>query len=256
MGFYEEIAPYYEEIFPAGEEQLKFIMETAGDPPSRLLDVACGAGLYSVKLAQKGYEVWACDADLEMIRQARQKAASLNGQVTFFISDMQELALPEEKGPNRREAAGFHCVFCIGNSIVHLNSTAAVGTAVKSMKKLLLPGGSLLLQIINFDRVLQQGVTSLPTLRNDKRGLTFTRKYDMDKTTGLIHFDTVLTLDRDGVPLEFNNRVDLFPLTSDMLNNILRDAGFKTVKFYSDFNKNEFDLRESFMLVAAATVPV
>jgi len=253
MGFYEEIAPYYDEIFPAGEERLRFIASAAGLPPRRILDVACGTGLYSVRLSQQGYEVWGCDADSEMIRQARQKAESLGADVRFFIADMAELDLSDSPDSDEKSGRLFDIVFCIGNSIVHLKNEDEVKRAVASMKKQLLPHGSLLLQIINFDRVLRHGITSLPTIRNDEKGIIFQRTYELDETSGLIHFDTVLTLNGGNDPVEFSNRVDLLPLVSDTLRNILESSGFGTIKFYGDFNKADFDPDKSFMLVAEAS---
>jgi len=252
MGFYEEISPYYDEIFPAGEEQLSFITETAGAPPKRILDVACGTGLYSVRLSQHGYDVWACDADPEMIRRAREKNGKDNAGVRFFVADMLELGSSEYLRPNDGSGPKFDCIFCIGNSIVHLKSADAIEDAVRQMKKLLVPDGSLILQIINFDRVLNHGVRTLPTIRNDDRGIIFQRSYEPDSATGLIHFDTVLTLQRGDAPLMLRNRVDLFPLASEKLKYILHDAGFETIEFFGDFSKARFDPDQAFMLVAVA----
>ena len=185
MGFYEEIAPYYDYIFPAGEEQLRLISDIAGEPPKRILDIACGTGAYSVRLAREGHVVWGMDADAEMIRLAGLKAAQEDVPVRFFAGDMLELGKGIGGADDR-----FDCIFCIGNSIVHLGSKEAVGAAVTEMKEHLAPSGSIVLQIINFDRVLEKGITSLPTLKNEDIGLVFQRNYTRDETPGLINFDT------------------------------------------------------------------
>ncbi|MDP4181321.1 MAG: class I SAM-dependent methyltransferase, partial [Bacillota bacterium] len=59
MGFYDEISKYYDYIFPSFEEQLRFINDIAGEPPRSLLDIACGTGSYSIKLAKKGFDITA-----------------------------------------------------------------------------------------------------------------------------------------------------------------------------------------------------
>ncbi len=248
MSFYEEIAPYYEYIFPAGEEQLKLISEIAGEPPKRILDIACGTGGYSVRLAQAGHEVMGMDADPEMIRLAGLKAAANNVSVRFFTGDMLEL----DKG---MDSAGskFDCIFCIGNSIVHLGSKDAIRTAVIKMMEQLAPGGSIVLQIINFDRVLEKGITSLPTLTNEEKGLVFQRNYTRDESTGLIYFDTVLAVEEKTGPVRLSNRVDLFPLTSGMLENVFSDVGLDSFEFYGDFVRSSYIPSDSFMLVAVIT---
>lgn len=269
MDFYEEISPYYDYIFPAGEEQLKLISDIAGEPPKRILDIACGTGAYSVRLAQAGHNVWGMDFDAEMIRLARSKAARNNVQAAFFTGDMLELDKAiGNVGPGSASLGGpgglgsaspgstgnkFDCIFCIGNSIVHLGSKDAIRTAVIKMKEQLAPGGSIVLQVINFDRILEKGVTSLPTIANEKAGLVFRRNYTRDEITGLIYFDTVLNVDKKTDPVCLSNRVELFPLTSSILEGILMDAGIDSFAFYGDFNRNSFVPDDSFMLVVVAS---
>ncbi len=246
MGFYERIAPYYDEIFPAGEEQLEFIRRAAGRPPKRLLDIACGSGTYSVRLAQDGYEVWACDADRKMVELAGKKAADMNTPVNVFMSDMLEL--------DRNISIKFDSVFCIGNSIVHLGSADQISKAVMQMKGLLNADGNLLLQIINFDRVLEKGITSLPTISNAERKLEFKRNYSLDESSRLIHFDTILTVEENDRTTRLENRVELFPLRARDLREILEGAGFRTISFFGGFNEEAYEPADSFLLVALAKV--
>jgi glycine/sarcosine N-methyltransferase len=244
MGFYEQIAPYYDYIFPAGEGQLRFIQKAAGLPPKKMLDVACGSGEYSVKLAQLGYEVWASDIDAEMVRLAGQKAIDNKVDVKTFISDMQQL--------NQHISEQFDCIFCIGNSIVHVGSAEAILSAVLQMKSRLAPGGKLLLQIINFDRVLAKGVTSLPTIYNQEINLEFQRNYIRDDGRGLIYFDTVLTVNKGNEQNRFENRVELFPVKALPLKDILTKAGFSTINLFGGFNREPYIPDESFLLVTEA----
>ena len=264
MGFYEDIAPFYDYIFPAGEEQIKLLSDIAGDTvagkpvasshptsdhPKKILDLACGTGEYSIKLAHAGHEVWGIDADPEMIRLARLKATENNVPAVFIAADMLELddALCNYPG------AEFDIIFCIGNSIVHLGSTDAIEVMIKRMKMRLAPGGAILLQIINFDRIIQKGITSLPTLTNNEKGLAFQRNYTLDKHTGLIDFETVLTVKQNNGNIRMCNSVKLFPLTSSMLGDILMNAGFELFEFYGDFKNGSYDAGDSFMLVALIT---
>lgn len=246
MGFYEQIAPYYDFIFPAGEEQLEMIRSTAGKPPKKLLDIACGAGIYSLELAAAGYDVWATDLDPEMIRQTQERAVFAGVAVKALQLDMLALEQLEE--------SEFDCVFCIGNSIVHLGSKESILEALVKMKGRLGSGGSLLLQIINFDRILAKGITSLPTLKNPEVGLEFVRNYSYDKKTGLISFDTELRLIRNGGEQKYENSIMLFPLLSPDFRAILERAGFANIAFYGGFAREAYIPEESFLLVVRASV--
>jgi glycine/sarcosine N-methyltransferase len=245
MGFYEQIAPYYDQIFPAGREQLEFIRNTAGRPPKRLLDIACGAGLYSVALAQAGYEVWSADLDAEMVRQTNIRAAAGGVSVKARMLDMLEL--------DKLGTELFNCVFCIGNSIVHLGSSDAIFSAVLQMKDRLNEAGSLVLQIINFDRVISKGITSLPSIINPRSGLEFHRNYSFDAKTGLIGFDTVLDVNQSGKEEKYSNSIKLFPLVSSDLQDILERAGFVNIEFFGDFRMEQYVEEESYLLVVRAS---
>ena len=54
-------------------------------PVHTVLDLACGTGTISCLLAQKGYQVTATDGSEEMLTQAMQKAAALEGQPPLFL---------------------------------------------------------------------------------------------------------------------------------------------------------------------------
>ena len=246
MGFYEQIAPYYDYIFPADREQLEFIKESAGEQPKKLLDIACGTGAYAINLAQAGFDIWATDIDAEMVRLAGKRAFERHASIKVLVSDMLRL--------DKYISDKFDCVYCIGNSIVHLGSREAILAAVIQMKERLNTDGSLLLQIINFDRILEKGITALPSIINSDMKLEFYRNYSSDPDTGLIHFDTVLIVKNDIQEKRYVNRINLFPLVASELKSILKSAGFSKISFYGGFNKEVYIAGESFLLVVKAAI--
>lgn len=239
MSFYEQIGKYYDHIFPVGEQQLNFIKQTAGSPPKKILDVACGSGGYSVALAREGYLLQAIDLDDEMVRLAREKAKKEKLDVEVSKCDMKDI-----EGRFKMEFDG---VFCIGNSIVHLGSLSEITDVLKQMNSVLRQGGFLILQTINYDRVLKYGINELPPIRDDSVGLEFVRKYELREGKALIDFNTVLTVEGR----RFENSVPLFPLTSGDMMEALNDARFRDIRFYGDFNRSVYD-DHSFMLVVRA----
>lgn len=237
MGFYEEISKYYDYIFPTGNEQVKFLEEVVGIPPKTVLDIACGTGGYALELAQKKYNVTAVDIDAEMISRLGTKAQKDGLSVKFMQANMLDL---ESKLSER-----FNLVFCIGNSIVHLDNLLQIKEFLNSSKKLIENDGSLVIQIINFDRILLKEIKSLPTIEDSKIGLSFERNYHYDKQKNTIYFNTKLNV--EGKVLE--NEIPLYPLLQDELVEAVNNAGFKKIKLFGDFNGEEFDKYNSYMLV-------
>ena len=52
----------------------------------------------------------------------------------------------------------FDLIFCIGNSMVHLNDNEEILRFLRNCKKSLKVGGYLLLQIVNYDRILVKNI--------------------------------------------------------------------------------------------------
>ena len=246
MGFYEQISKYYDYIFPTGEQQLKFIAQAAGMPPKKVLDIACGSGGYSVALAKAGYSVTAIDLDEKMIEMTLAKKHKEGLDIDAMVCNMLDIS-------KRFGGNAFDLVFCIGNSIVHLRSKEDILDALKQMQACVKPGGTLVIQIINFDRVFKHRISSLPTIVNDDIGLKFVRNYDYDEKKGFIKFNTLLTVNEANGGEEYENTVELLPLMSSDLKELMKKAGFRDISFYGDFVFSKYD-EDSYMLVVKGAV--
>lgn len=245
MGFYEQISKYYDYIFPAGEEQLRFIGSLLGDKPKTVLDVACGSGGYSVELAKQGHKVTAVDLDDEMVRKAETKARGAGVNVNVLKCDMLELV--------KTLTGKFACIFCIGNSIVHLGKLEDIQRALEQMRDLLDEDGVLVLQTINYDRIINNNISGLPTIKNGEIGLEFIRQYEYVEEKGIINFNTILNVDNKEVTEKFENSIELLPVRSSDLREMLEKAGFKSIKLYGDFAFSPHT-EDSFMLVISAAI--
>ncbi|HEY8463858.1 MAG TPA: methyltransferase domain-containing protein [Bacillota bacterium] len=241
MGFYESIAQYYDEIFPAGVDQINFLVATVGSPPRRILDVACGSGEYTLVLARLGYQVSAIDLDAAMVAKVRQKARDQGVKVEVVQGDMLQL---------RQAVSGdYDLIFCIGNSLVHLDGSEPIRQFLVAVRSLLHPKGVAVFQIINYDWVLAQQVNSLPTIVNNRTGLRFERNYHWDESKGRILFHTCLTVDNRVV----ENTIPLFPLQSSDFATSLEQAGFGRVEWFEDFQGGKFQRYHSALQVVRAS---
>jgi SAM-dependent methyltransferase len=66
--------------------------------PARILDAACGPGLYALPLAAAGHEVMGVDVSPAALRHARRlaRASRTRGRVTFRSADLRELRPPSK----------------------------------------------------------------------------------------------------------------------------------------------------------------
>lgn len=240
MDFYTSIADIYDSIFPLNREQISFIKSSLGQTElSSLLDIGCGTGNLSIALATFSNTVMAIDLDESMLKKAREKSA---GQTNLHLSrlDMLDIASTYPKG-------SFDAIICFGNTLVHLGSNIEILDFFQQAQSLLKPGGKLLVQIINYDRIIDFDIDHLPTIENDK--VKFERKYIYHPVGNKLDFDTILTIKETGQ--EIKNCVQLLPIRKSEVKNLLHEAGFSNIKFYGNFKRDELT-KESIPLVFEA----
>lgn len=228
MGFYEEVSKYYDYIFPVQAPQINFLTKSLGREGKTVLDIACATGGYAAALSELGFDVTAFDVDSSMMEACRERMKEGNYPVRTFQGDMLEVGDLDER---------YDLVYCIGNSLVHLERMEDVATFLKGCHKVLRPNGRLVLQIVNYDRILEHHVKSLPTIFNSEVSLSFERLYDYQEDTGKILFTGKLEVWRQN----FVNTVSLLPVTSKQLVDMVDEFGFKDVELYGDFMKKPFD---------------
>ncbi|MGM0375457.1 MAG: methyltransferase domain-containing protein [Bacteroidota bacterium] len=224
MSFYQSIAPYYDYIFPPSEAQLAFVKdETGGLENKRILEAGCGTGNLARMLASRGAYVEGIDLDDEMVRKAREKSAGMHN-VQFRQLDILHI---DDVWP----ASYFNTIVSLGNTLVHLSGVPEITSFFEKVHQLLKPGGQLLVQVIHYDRILEQEIEGLPTIENEQ--IRFERHYDFVESAASIDFRTVLTVKATGE--EFHNVVRLFPVRREQLVRALKNAGFSDVHFQGNF---------------------
>jgi len=225
MGFYKSIAEHYDQIFPFNKAQLNFVLQSLKNPKGlSVLDIGCGTGNLSFELSKHFKKVIAIDLDEAMLEKARQKSTD---RIQFLSKDM--LIIEKEFGQNT-----FDAVICFGNTLVHLDGPESILDFFIQSRKILKNNGKLLLQTINYDRIIEQEIKGLPTIENDK--IMFVRNYRLHTDQKTINFETILTVKDSGQ--QIINAIRLYPLRNVELINLLMQAGFKDIFFYKNFNRD------------------
>ena len=129
----------------------------------------------------------------------------------------------------------FNRIVCFGNTLVHLPSRDDVKVFFSKVYEQLEADGLFIVQIINYDRIVNQNINNLPTIDNDH--IKFVRNYDI-KSDHVI-FETELTIKETSQVLA--NAIPLLTLSKNEINLYLETIGFKDIMFYGNLKGDSLE---------------
>ena len=229
-----------------------FLLSLLGRAPERsVIDLGCGTGEHVAFFS--GVEVRAVGLDRSeaMIEAAKDHEEAGNGR--FVLGDATEAraALGDEPP--------FGLAICLGNVLPpYVTEDADLASFLASAHDVLMPGGLLLLQILNYEGILVTGKRHLPVnVRPGDEGkeIVFLRLISAGNAGRVLFFPATLELDPDAdepLSITTSRRVELRAWTRADLTPALAAAGFDAV-FYGDMAGGAFVLEDSADLVVVAT---
>lgn len=253
--FYRSIAEYYDRIFPLHEDALCHLAGLAQavspDRSARVLDLGCATGAMASALAEEGHRVTGIDLDPAMIDLAQSRVDAVIGESRsdegFHSGGRCEFSVLDMTASSSRFGeSSFDMAYCMGNTLVHLTKEDLLSDFFAQMAAIIKPDGVFSLQIINYDRILDNRINGLPTIEGD--GVIFEREYKT-RGDGLLDFSTAMTDTSTGLRIE--NSIPLLPLRARDLEALLAEAGFKVWRFSGNFKGAPFN-PQSYALVADA----
>ena len=139
-------------------ELLKRVLGTA--LVKTLLDLGCGTGEHSLFLRSLGYGVTGVDASEAQIQAAREADPEEGDSepARYVHGDLTSIGALVPKG--------FGGAICLGNTLPHLMEIGTLQRFFAGLASRLVPGAPFLLQLLNYDRILDRGERTFPlTLR-------------------------------------------------------------------------------------------
>jgi glycine/sarcosine N-methyltransferase len=227
--------------------ELPFIeRRLAGVAARRILDAACGTGRHAIALAARGHDVVGADLSAPMVEQARHNAIAASTKLPFFVTGFGDLA-PMPGAP-------FDALLCLGNSLPHVLTMAALEHTLADFAAALRPGGLLLIQNRNLDAVVARHDRWMGPEAHSEPGREwlFFRFYDFNPD-GTLTFNMVRLQRPDGGRWEQQVASTLlYPWSSIELVALLGAVGFGDVRLYGDMAGDSFDPATSGNLIIEA----
>ena len=241
VAFYTDISLVYDDLFPVSAEQRSLLESLReGGGVRSVVDCGCGTGAQLLPFAAAGLACLGFDPDPSLVAVARRKLAvypKTRVEIGGF-SDLPRLAVEPSD-----------LLLCLGNSLVHVPQEDAARFLSDSAKALN-SAGTLLLQILNYERLMRDGVTELPLIRVAEGAVEFRRRYAWDGDRK-VRFQTALRLSTGDERKIVRNEIPLYPLYPEELWEMMSNAGFGNIRYYGDFARTDFS-PESEALVCLA----
>jgi SAM-dependent methyltransferase len=210
----------------------------------RVLDVGSATGHHAAHLAALGFKVAGVDPSGAMVERARALATGSQG-LEFVQAGF---------GGLRTALSGeFDAVLCLGNTLPHVGSQDGLLRALEDIVAVLRPGGQLVVQQLNYDRILARrqrflGQTAGATA---EREFLFFRFYDYGDD-GLT-FNMLIQQRPKGGAWEWRlESTRLYPVLSSHLAEALARSGFGEVGYWGNYAAERFDPLESNDLIVVA----
>ncbi|MFI5642080.1 class I SAM-dependent methyltransferase [Streptomyces goshikiensis] len=148
--FYDELADDYHLIYSDWDASIRrqghALDALIGQERAAVLDCSCGIGTQAIGLALHGHQVTGTDISPRAAARAGGEAARRSLSLRTAAADMRRLPFTD---------AQFDAVVCADNSLPHLLTEQDVHAALTEMRRVLRPGGQLLISTRPYDDLLR-----------------------------------------------------------------------------------------------------
>jgi 2-polyprenyl-3-methyl-5-hydroxy-6-metoxy-1,4-benzoquinol methylase len=208
------------------------------DKIKSVADVGCGTGVDSISLSQLGFNVTAFDPSLEMISTASTNSEKYNCKIKFYNFAADNIP--------KTFYNKFDLVVSLGNTLANIPSSK-IDKSVAKLFKLLKKDGRVLIQILNYEKILREKERIVNITIKD--GEYFIRFYDFGKkdlTFNILKFNSDQTTKKELIS------TTIYPYTLKNFKMIFKSAGFSDIKLFGSLDKKLYDSKTSNDLILFA----
>jgi len=244
MKFYDDIAGFYDDMTRFSErldkEKPVFQNIIKKHCIKTALDVACGTGLHTILLNELGVKTVGVDISAKMLKIAKIHAKNRGLDLQFLNLTMNELS------DNINEK--FDALFCLGNSLPHLQTESELDNAFANFAGILHKKGIVFLQLLNYAKILKTKKRIINISYKDNH--EFIRFYDFYENK--IQFN-ILTIKKENDKIAHSlNSTILVPYLQDDITKALKNHDFHEINIFTNLQGHPFQKRNSDNLVITA----
>jgi SAM-dependent methyltransferase len=216
------------------DEEVDGLVRMLGlDQPKKILDLACGFGRHTNRLAVLGHKMTGVDITPGFLEIARQEAAQKNVQVTYLTGDMRAITFDNE----------FDCAMLLFTAFGYFSDDENLQVLV-NVKNALHPGGLLIFDIPNRDSFLKR---MEPYYIHEKDGNMMIDRMSFESLQGRSYNRRVVF--RDGIRKDKPFSIRLY--NPNEIIELVTKAGLDLKQLYGGWERQELTTESNRMVVIA-----
>lgn len=227
--FFDQAAGFYDEMIQFAAALKRRREQLAGVLPAErknIADLGCGSGLDAVAAALAGHTVTCFDLSQNMLEQAKRNGEENGVHLKTVQSDIKHISSAFHNS--------FDFVISSGNTLALLEKDS-VGAVMRKIYSLLTHGSTAVVQLLNFDRILQTKERILAITKHGEQH--YIRSYDFHTAHidfNILRFNGTTPNERELITTK------LYPHTKAELVKKAESAGFKSIKVFGGLQMQEY----------------
>lgn len=227
MASYETFAKIYDEVMDDQlyEEWLAFTKRHLPENTKRILELACGTGILSVKLAQAGFDVTGLDLSSDMVELAKKREAEFESGAKFIEGDMLELS----------DDTLYDAVTCYSDSLCYMPDKEALLQAFAGVYLSLKENGQFIFDVHSIYQIEELFKEYSYHYQTDEFAFLW-ESYPGEVDFSVEHFLTFFVQDeKDEKFTRFDELHEERTYPIETYRELLEQVGFKSVEVLADF---------------------
>jgi SAM-dependent methyltransferase len=229
---------FSEQRFSEAADQATKLVKLANPQGSKVLDLCCGPGRFSIPLAVKGFVVTGVDRTAFLLEKAKARAKAAQVKIEWIQEDMRNFIRPED----------FDIVISVYTSFGYFDDRQHDLDVLHNTFRNLKPGGIFLIDVFGKERVARMFQPTVAESLED--GSVLVKRHEIFDDWTRIRNEWILI--RDGNAKTFNFHHTIY--SGQELRDRLQLAGFHDIKLYGNLDGEGYSLRAE-RLIATASKP-
>lgn len=236
----QNLVEYYDELFPVTQAQYDFytgLMEEF-QKPVKFLTIGCGTGVMENYLAKQMTDVTGLETIKDLLESATRKHRTQLMSLRFF--KMSTIEMVRFLGKNF-----YNVISCLNDRIIFIHDKILLRKFFFDCKQLLAKDGKIILQLSNYNLYKNKSSSVMPEISSVRVALSSKLEYVNDEEYAFSR--NIKT--GSGKILPVYQKASVYPIVPSEIEDFAKEAGFTSIEYFADFEKNPFTPQSPSMVV-------